>query len=500
MHGLLQECRCDSGIDPVSRGMDDQCGLAALLVACPIEDKDSDMATVRSTTARMLTTCAVLLSSAGVAVATGEELPSSPPAVYRATTGSTNLLGTGLDGSGVTVAVIDSGVADVASFDGRVIHQENISAAPATGDQYGHGTFVAGLVHRVAPGANIVSVKLSGANGAVDVTQVLAALQWVHANKARFSIDVVNLSFGNDSKQSAYSSPLNFAVQKVWDSGIVVVSSAGNLGNGSGTVTKPGDDPLIISVGASNDNGTVDRGDDTIPNFVSRGPTQDGLSKPDLVAPGNRVISLRAPGSTIDEQFPQARIGDSEFRGSGTSFAAPIVTGIVAQMLQGDPGLTPDQVKYGLLEGASTISGDPTAMGAGTVRAQRALSLARNGRANQGVGRSHGKGSLHAARGSAVVTVDAVVDLGTEIDTVAVPVTGDHTAEAVTDAADAPHLTEGDTIVDAIDEFDAAEFTSDAAWDASQWGASQWGASQWGASQWGASQWGSSQWWASQWG
>ena len=463
------------------------------------------MASVRTRTTRMLAACSVLLASAGMAVATAEELPSSTPEIYRASSGSDNLASNGWDGTGVTVAVIDTGVANVPGFDGRVIHQENISAAPAEGDQYGHGTFVAGIVHKVAPGADIISIKLSDANGSVDVTQVLAALQWVYFNKDRYGIDVVNLSFGNDSKQSAYASPLNYAVQRVWDAGIVVVASAGNLGDGSGTVTKPGDDPVIISVGASDERGTSTRGDDVVPTFVSRGPTQDGLAKPDLVAPGTRIVSLRAPGSTADVEHPEARIGTEYFRGTGTSFAAPVVTGIVAQMLDADPSLSPDQVKYGLLEGASTISGDPTAMGAGTVRAQRALNLARYGSANRGVGRSHGQGSLHAARGSAVVDVEAVVDTGDAIETVEVPVVGEHTAEAVTDPADAPDLAAGEDLTDATDQFDASQFTSDAFWDASQWGASQWGASQWGASQWGASQWGasqwgSSQWWASQWG
>lgn len=454
----------------------------------------------------MLAAGAVLLTGSGIAVATAEELPASPPEIYRATTGSDNLTGSGWDGTGVTVAVIDSGVADVPGFGGRVIHQQNISAAPPTGDQYGHGTFVAGLVHRIAPGANIVSVKLSDANGAVDITQVLAALQWVRANQERYSIDVVNLSFGNDSKQSAYVSPLNFAVQQVWDSGMVVVASAGNLGGGSNTVTKPGDDPLIISVGSSDEHGTSARGDDTIPTFVSRGPTQDGLAKPDLVAPGARVISLRAPGSTVDTQNPQARVGDAEFRGSGTSFSAPIVSGIVAQMLQADPTLTPDQVKHGLLAGATSIEGDPTAMGAGTVRAKKALDLARSGRANHGVGRSHGRGSLQGSRGSAIVDLKALVKLDPlgVTTTVDVALVGEQTAETVANANDAPLLT-GGSLVDVLDPFDAAEFTDASSWGASQWGASQWGASQWGASQWGASQWGasqwgSSQWWASQWG
>ncbi len=447
----------------------------------------------------------VLTSSIGVAVATADDLPTSTPDVFRASSQADQLAASGYDGSGVTVAVIDTGVADVAGMDGAVVHQENISAAPDEGDQYGHGTFVAGLVHETAPGADIVSIKLSGASGAVDVTQVLAALQWVIANKEHYSIDVVNLSFGNDSKQSAFTSPLNYAVQQVWDSGIVVVASAGNLGDEDGTVTKPGDDPLIISVGASDDQGTAQRYDDTIPAFSSRGPTQDGLSKPDLVTSGTRVVSLRAPGSAVDDANPQARIGEDHFRGSGTSFAAPIVSGLVATMLSADASLTPDQIKYGLLSTARPIEGWPTASGEGTARAMRAMYAAQGGRSNRYVSRSSGLGSLHGARGSAIVDVRTRVrEEDGDVVAVEVPVTGNHTAEIPPTAAAAPEVEDDTAEVvvadEATDEFDPAEFRAEAAWDASQWGASQWGASQWGASQWGASQWGASQWGASQWG
>lgn len=451
---------------------------------------------IRACVATLVATCAI-----GVAVSAANDLPTSGPDAYLASTESVDLATSGYDGTGVTVAVIDTGVADVPLLHGKVIHQVNLSAAPAEGDQFGHGTFVAGLVHAAAPGAEIVSIKLSGANGAVDVTQVLAALQWVVANRDRYSIDVVNLSFGNDSKQSANTSPLNFAVQRVWDAGIVVVASAGNLGSSAGTVTKPGDDPLIISVGATDDQGTARRKDDVIASYGSRGPTQDGLAKPDLVAPGTRVVSLRAPGSTADVQHPQARIGTDHFRGSGTSFAAPIVSGIVAQMLQADPTLTPDRIKYGLLKTGFAVTGDAAAAGAGSAAAAKALAAAREGKANVGTTRSSGRGSLHGSRGSGWVKVRTKVrNVDDTIADVDVAVEGDHTAEAVVDPADAPDLGEGATLLDAVDTFDAAEFTDPAHWDASQWGASQWGASQWGASQWGASQWGASQWGASQWG
>lgn len=459
----------------------------------------------RAKVTRILLSTIVLVVGAGTAVATADEAPVSPPAQYRASSGSSNLAADGFTGAGVTVAVIDTGVADVPGMHGKVIHQVNLSSAPDAGDQYGHGTFVAGVVHAAAPEAEIVSIKLSDANGSVDVTQVLAALQWVIANKERFSIDVVNLSFGNDSKQSAHVSPLNYAVQQVWDNGIVVVASAGNLGDGAGTVTKPADDPLIISVGATSENGTPDRSDDDIPSFVSRGPTQDGLAKPDLVAPGTRLVSLRAPGSTVDVANPQARVGEDGFRGSGTSFAAPLVTGVVAQVLGADPTLTPDQVKHGLLHGAQAVHGDPAAQGAGTVRATRTLRLAREGRANANVQRSSGTGSLDGARGSATVKVATQVrTLTGGAQDVSIPVVGERTAEVPPTLADAPLVGLVVDVLDlsteALDPYRGSEFLDHGTWDASSWGASSWGASQWGASSWGASHWGASSWGASSWG
>lgn len=422
---------------------------------------------------------ALVLAFGGIA--TGSESGD----VYVESSGSTPMQKKGFNGSGVTVAVIDTGVANVPAMGGAVVHQQNFSAAPADGDQYGHGTFVAGAVHRTAPGAKIVSLKLSGADGAVDVTQVLAALQWVVNHRDEYSIDVVNLSFGNNSKQSWRVSPLNYGVQRAWDAGIVVVASAGNLGDQPGTVTKPGDDPLVITVGSTNDRGSVSIDDDTIPGFVSRGPTQDGLAKPDLVAPGKSIISVRAPGSTIDSQYPGARVGEEWFRGSGTSFSAPIVSGIVAQLLQADPTMTPDEVKYALMKSAGALKSagaeTDSAEGSGTVRALKAYQ-AEPGVANAGVGRSDGSGLLDDARGDFRVVQKEVLDTGLIATD---PIVGDETA--------------ADALFDQAEYLDSASWNA-SQWGASQWGASQWGASQWGASQWGASQWGASQWWASQWG
>jgi serine protease AprX len=433
----------------------------------------------------------------------GPATAASTADVYRDADGSIRLQNAkGFDGTGSTVALIDTGVANVPALSGVVVHQENFSAAPDDGDQFGHGTFVAGVIHANAPGAKIVSLKLSGADGSVDVTQVLAALQWCVDNKAQYNIRVINLSMGSDSQQSWRVSPLNFAVEKAWDAGIVVVVAAGNAGPMSGTVTKPADDPLAISVGASDDQGTGDPSDDWVTAFDSRGPTTDGLAKPDIVAPGMHIESLRDPGSTIDTAYPNARVGDSDFLGSGTSFAAPMVSGIVAQLLQSDPSLTPDQIKYALLNAATPINGDPSAQGYGTVRGLRTLNSLHTGTANHGVGRSDGSGSVDADRGSMDVTVQVqVTQSDGTVDTEPVSVHGNATA-MVHRSADANPF-------DGLDTFNQTQYDTSgwgasqwgaSQWDASQWDASQWGASQWGASQWGASQWGASQWWASQWG
>jgi len=436
----------------------------------------------------------MLVISGGIAA--GSESTSE---VYRTSSGSSKLGQRGYTGAGQTVAIIDTGVANVAGLDGKLIHQENLSAAPPEGDQYGHGTFVAGIVHATAPDARLVSVKLSGANGSVEVTQVLAAIQWVVAHKDTYSIDVVNLSFGTDSKESWRTSLLNYAVQRAWDAGIVVVASAGNLGNSPGTVTKPADDPLILSVGAASVQSNGDLVDDTIPSFNSRGPTQDGLSKPDLVAPGTSLVSLRAPGSTIDTNYPGARVGENGFRGSGTSFAAPLVAGVAAQLLQASPSSAPDEIKFAVLSTATAIGGDPAALGAGTLRALRAAQALGYGHANRGVGRSNGRGSLEASRGSHHVAVETVASTATgDLAVLPVIADGNETGALTPDTSTA---TANDST---LRQFDPAAYMEHgwtaSQWGASQWGASQWGASQWGASQWGASQWGASQWWASQWG
>ena len=338
----------------------------------------------------------------------------------------------GITGRGVTVALIDTGVyADHPDLAGRVVHCEDFSHERGTEahcqDTFGHGTFMAGLIAGngassdgffmgAAPEANIVSVKLAGFDGATDVAHVLAGIQWVVAYKKKYNIKVLNLSLGSDSSQSYLFAPLNYAVQKAWKSGIAVVVSGGNDGPNPRTILKPGDDPYVVTVGSSNDEGTLEIGDDRVPVFSSRGPTRsNGLAKPDLVAPGVHTVSLRSPGSAIDQAYGStAVVKDMYFRGTGTSMSTATVTGIVAQMLQAKPALVPDQIKYRLMETARSIATtDKYAAGSGLVDAYASTVSTTTAKANQGLllGLGTGLGSLQADRGS--LAVDVITPLGT---------------------------------------------------------------------------------------
>jgi serine protease AprX len=288
--------------------------------------------------------------------------PHTPSDVFLAQTGATRLAAAGDTGQGVTVAVLDTGIDRLPDFSGRLIGGADLTGGDNPfQDGYGHGTFVAGLIagdgassggqySGEAPGANLVSIKVAGANGTTDLGTLILGLQWAVAHQARYGIKILNMSLGFHATMSTVINPLDQAVQAVWNSGIAVVVSAGNAGPFNGTILSPGDDPLVITVGALDDMASPSVTDDEMCDFSSVGPTSpDGWVKPDLVTSGRSVVSLAAPGSTIYDGYPSARVGSANFVGSGTSFSSAITSGAAALVLADNPGLTPDQLKARLL-------------------------------------------------------------------------------------------------------------------------------------------------------
>lgn len=346
--------------------------------------------------------------------------------------GERDATGATITGKGVGVAVIDSGIAPVEGLDtpGKVVNGPDLSfesQAPNLRhlDTFGHGTHMAGIIAGrdrgvrpgkeadaksfvgVAPDATVVNLKVAAADGAVDVSQVIAAIDWVvqHRNDTGTPIRVLNLSFGTDSTQSYELDPLAYAVEVAWRKGIVVVVAAGNEGADGTTLTMPAADPYVLAVGASDHNGTRIRTDDTVGTFSSVG---NSGRRPDLLAPGRSIVSLRAPGSYLDEGYPTARVADQSgeqrfFRGSGTSQATAVVSGAVALLLQQRPQLTPDQVKYVLTHNASPLAKATPAQGAGV------LDLTDIGKVRPPAGYAQsypaatGTGSLEASRGGSHV-------------------------------------------------------------------------------------------------
>ena len=331
----------------------------------------------------------------------------------------------GYTGAGVGVAVIDSGVTnwhDDLTYPGyssavRVKNGQRVPAfvdfvngRTAPYDDNGHGTHVAGIIAGngadslgvragIAPSAHIVSLKVLDDRGRGVISDVIAALDWVVANKAAYNVRVVNLSVGAAVTESYKTDPLTLAAKRAVDAGIVVVTAAGNLGKNAdgqtqyGAITAPGNAPWVLTVGAYSHEGTVVRTDDVMAGYSSRGPTAiDFQAKPDLVAPGTGIVSLSSASSTMYYSKPQYLLKGSFGGGykpylslTGTSMAAPVVSGTVALMLQANPSLTPNMVKA-ILQYTAQIypSYNALTQGAGFLNAQGAVQLARFFRTAQG--------------------------------------------------------------------------------------------------------------------
>lgn len=296
---------------------------------------------------------------------------------YPREVGADQMWASGNTGEGVTVAVIDTGVADVPDLRGNVIAAANLTEERTFVDTYGHGTFQAGLIagngassdgarRGVAPGADLLSVKVADATGQTSLGQVLTAVQLVDSAADRFNVRVALLALDSGSPLPPEIDPLSRALRALWSHGVVVVVPAGNGGPAEGTIASPGNDPVLLTVGSVNDQGTPSVSDDTVSEFSARGPTFWDDEKPDLAAPGEHLVSLRAPGSTVDAENPNARMGDAYFKGSGTSMAAAVTAGAAALLLAERPELSPDDVKALMMATATPVpAGDATTTGAG---------------------------------------------------------------------------------------------------------------------------------------
>jgi serine protease AprX len=315
---------------------------------------------------------------------------------------------TRLTGRGVGVALVDTGVAPVQGL-ADVVHGPDLSldapvAAARHLDAYGHGTHLAGIItgdrsdaRGMAPGARLVSLKVGARNGAVDVSQVIAAIDWVVQHRSSHNVRVLVLPYGTDSLHPSTVDPLAHAVETAWRAGVVVVASAGNDGQTRPHVSNPARDPFVIAVAASDTQGTNGRSDDVRPAWSAPG---DASRRPDLTAPGTGIISARVPGGHLDTSYPAAIRPDGLFRGSGTSQAAAVVGGAVALLLEARPTLSPDQVKAVLLASAAPLPGHTPASGAGVLAVDAALKAAVPAGAAQGHPRSAGTGHLELSRGT----------------------------------------------------------------------------------------------------
>jgi serine protease AprX len=429
----------------------------------------------------------------------------------------------GWTGRGVDVAVVDTGVARVPGLNqpGQVVDGPDLSFDAATGgplgvDAYGHGTFMAGVIAGrdagvtasaagcatclnangysttasyvgVAPEARIVNVKVGAADGAADVTQVIAAVDWVtqHAHDPGMNIRVLNLSYGTTSTQRYLVDPLAQAVEQAWAHGIVVVASAGNDGNSAVELADPAYDPFVLAAGGLDPGRVLDATDDKVASFAEHGTAARPV---DVLAPAVSVVGLRVPGGYVDGLVTnRGRLGERFQRGSGTSQAAAVVSGLAALVLQRYPWATPDQVK-------ALVNGTARALPRGNMATDDAKTLAYSGHgtanaadavtsalpgltsSRQSFPSSTGTGTLDATRNGVFVT-DGGMDLIGQRDVFGRPF--DSTLMARLQVA--------------------AAAWNGGVWNGSRWSGDYWTASGWSSSRWSGSRWSGGTWDGSRW-
>jgi serine protease AprX len=443
-----------------------------------------------------------------------------------------------ITGKGIGVALLDSGVSPVPGLDkpGKLVLGPDLSIEAngdlAYRDTFGHGTHLAGIIAArdtadlsatnigrlspdtqlgVAPDATIEALKLATTDGSTDVSQVIAALDWITQHQYLpdgTRIRVVNLAFGTDSQQAYQSDPLAAAAENAWRHGLVVVVSGGNEGPDAGRLTNPAIDPYVIAVGASDGGGTVAGWwQPGVAPFSSSGSPDRYV---DILAPGKSIVSLRDPGSFVDVTYPQGRVdGDTEgrlFRGSGTSQAAAVVSGAVALLLQAYPNLTPDQVKRALTVSATPVLASPLVAGAGQINVAAALAVAERmsrgdwPNAAQSWPISEGQGSIEAARGGSHLLDPAGLELNGEID-----VQGQPWDPAAWWAASSTLTAwqggwwNGSVWTGDGWESDIAASWASARWSSARWSGARWSSARWSDANWGSARWSDADWMSARW-
>jgi serine protease AprX len=473
-----------------------------------------------------------------------------PGSLYNTTivTGARDFWASGYTGKGVDIAMIDSGVVPAAGLDsaGKIVYGPDLSfdapnATLQNLDSFGHGTHMSSIAAGKDPGAvagtyatdtthflgmapdsRLVSVKVADTGGATDVSQVIAAIDWVvqHKNDTGMNIRVLNLSFGTDTKVGYENDPLAFAAEAAWDHGIVVVASVGNAGHvdpknkGKGSaadITDPAYDPNILAVGAADTKGTETFKDDTVADFSSSGSGAHGRKwvgrNPDVVAPGLRIEGLNATGSMISQMFPKAVV-NRIIRGSGSSQATAITSGAAALILSAHPDATPDQVKQLLMASADQLPLADTALqGSGEINLTRALGMATDDHFGPGyksptknhkfdAADGEGGGSLEGSRGSYHVD-DNGVNLTGEKDIFGAAFNSElHAQQEVNGTAWNGGVWNGN--IWSGSGFSGGKWKA-AAWVAKAFSGSRWSGSRWSGGRWSGGRWSGSRWSGGRW-
>src|SRR3954463_6258144 len=381
-----------------------------------------------------------------------------------------------------TIAVVDSGIdATRPEFAGRIVANVNLSTLPgnSAGDGRGHGTFVAGIAagklsgkDGAAPTAKLVSIDVMDDQGMARTSDVIAAADWILANKAQYGIKVANFSLHSSVANSFMYDPLDKAVEKLWFNGVVVVAAAGNYGeNGQPTTGAyaPGNDPFVISVGASDTNNTGwTANDDTAAPWSAFGYTLDGFAKPDLGAPGRYMIGPVPALSTMALEHPERMTAPSYMWMSGTSFAAPVVSGAAALILAKNPNWTPDKVKGALMLTARATNAG-VALGVGEVNAKAASDVTGPPNPNAGLNQF---------------------------------VTSDGTGGVAFDSASWASTAQTNASWNAASWASASWANaswSSASWNAASWAQASWAQASWASASWNAASWAQASWAAASW-